>query len=87
MGVNHDEEYQWSERPKSNVPTYSSNLLSGLTLTLQDLPFNSSHDMSRRFPCDLPLRSSHRFELVLNCSSSQLEKTSSNLQQITPNST
>lgn len=35
------------------LPTYSSNLLPGLTLTLQDLPFNSSHDMSRRFPCDL----------------------------------
>lgn len=50
MGVNHDEEYQWSERPKSNVFIKSS---SGLILTLQDLPFNSSYDMSRRFPCDL----------------------------------
>lgn len=39
MGVNHDEEYQWSERPKSNVFIKSS---SGLILTLQDLPFNSS---------------------------------------------
>lgn len=38
---------------KDQKAMYSSNLLPGLTLTLQDLPFNSSHDMSRRLPCDL----------------------------------
>lgn len=57
-----------TSRVKDQKAMYSSNLLSGLTLTLQDLPFNSSccsksnsflptflahHDMSRRFPCDL----------------------------------
>lgn len=42
-----------TSRVKDQKAMYSSNLLSELTLTLQDLPFNSSHDTSGRFPCDL----------------------------------